>query len=145
MQTLAARIARRGTEVQRKCAGAILQSVVMSTPVGNRTLWDDPKKARVGYVGGRARANWLVSIGIPKKRATETTDAGGSNTISAGQTIIRNSFPQRPIYLSNNVPYIMLLNNGHSKQAPAGFIQTSIQVGIGVIKSEKLTEEGKST
>jgi hypothetical protein len=140
MRGLGDRVERRATAVQRKCAGAILQAVVTSTPVGNTSVWLEPEKARAGYVGGRARANWQVSVGGPKGGIIESVDASGGSTIAAGQTAINSSAPKQPIHLVNNLPYIIPLNNGHSQQAPVGFIQTAIQVGVNAVRGDKLTE-----
>ena len=37
---------------------------------------------------------------------------------------------QGSVFVSNNVPYILKLNDGHSQQAPAGFIQTAIHKAV---------------
>ena len=32
-----------------------------------------------------------------------------------------------PIYITNNVPYIVALNNGHSQQSPTGFVEAAVE------------------
>lgn len=34
---------------------------------------------------------------------------------------------KEPIYITNNVPYIVALNNGHSQQAPTGFVENAVE------------------
>lgn len=133
---MAATISRRATERQRKCAGAILTAVVYSTPVGNPTLWQWPGPP--GYVGGRARANWQVGVGQAPGSSLMSQDEGGGSTISTGKSAIEGSKKGEPIHLTNNLVYIVPLNNGHSTQAPSGFIDTSITIGINAVAGDSL-------
>lgn len=142
MLRLAARVEKRGPEIQRKLAGAILQAVVFGTPVGNPTLWREPQKARAGYVGGRARANWLVALGAPRTEQIDAADSGGSATVANGKSII-DGHKTGDIHLTNNLPYIKALNDGHSHQAPAGFIEAAIKTAENAIQGDKVTEEGR--
>jgi hypothetical protein len=142
MNNLASRIERRGPEVQRLVALEILRQVIFGTPVGNKTIWLQPGKARVGYVGGRARANWFVGIGTAPTMTTESVDPSGGRALQTGANTIRTSTPGTDIHLTNNLPYIVPLNRGHSHQAPVGFIEQAIQIGVGLLGRARLTEEG---
>lgn len=142
MQQLASRVERRAPEIKRKVAAAILRNVVLATPVGNPTIWREPHKAPKGYAGGRARANWLVGIGQTNTAVLEAEDAGGEGTISAGISLMVGAGAGVQIHLCNNLPYIIPLNEGHSHQAPAAFIETAVQGGGEILRSEKVTEEG---
>ncbi len=85
---------------------------------------------------GWARANWVPSIGsrnntpasaearvenVPAQRATQQSSIAGLTNyrIESGS-----------VFISNNVPYIVRLNEGSSTQAPQGFVQGGIQRGI---------------
>lgn len=140
MHRLADRVRSGGPRLKNKCAFAILQSVVMRTPVGNKNIWLEPKKAHVAYVGGRARANWFVGVGSPNTSTTRAIDPGGSGPLMAGKTVIDGSGAQ-PIHLNNNLPYIMPLNRGWSHQAPAGFIDMAILDGLSLIHGLRVTQE----
>jgi len=86
---------------------------------------------------GWARTNWVPGIGTPP-----TGTAGSREAAEAG--ILDTSMQQRglaevaaayklnqgSIFISNNVPYIVLLNEGSSAQAPAGFVQNAIMKAI---------------
>ena len=91
---------------------------------------DTPRKT------GWARANWIPGIGVsPKVDGTppaEEASAGGVAsrsqqreqgiaTVAATYTLDKGK-----VYITNSVPYITKLNEGSSKQAPAGFVQSSI-------------------
>lgn len=75
-------------------------------------------KVRTPVDTGRARANWHLDIGSP---SVQLIAPGGDPTPSfAGYSI------EKTVFISNNVPYIRRLNEGHSQQAPAGFVEDSI-------------------
>lgn len=86
---------------------------------------------------GWASANWVPSVGEPFIDAAETKDP------TPGQVAARARMAERgvnevlswrnqdgPIFSTNNVPYIGALNNGHSGQSPAGFVQAAIEKAI---------------
>lgn len=143
IKTIAATIEKGGPEVARKTAALILQTVVMATPVGNTALWSEQsrRRARPGYVGGRARANWFVGVGHAPGEVTEETDAGGQQAIGRGKEVL-NSVPKKgtvEIHITNNLPYIVPLNEGHSKQAPAAFVELAVATATDAIKRMKVT------
>lgn len=139
MRRLATNVERNATRLQRTTAGAILQAVVLGTPVGNPTLWQNPR-ARPGYSGGRARANWNVGLGGPSDKVTDSRDPSGGSTITAGLSRMVGSRPGQAIHLTNNLPYIVPLNNGHSKQAPAGFVQQAVAAGAAHARGQRIVE-----
>lgn len=142
IKTIAATVEKGGPEVARKTAAVVLQTVVMATPVGNTALWSEQsrRRARPGYAGGRARANWHVSLGHVDFNTTEEHDAGGQATIGAGNDIIKSASNKGDveIHIVNNLPYIVPLNEGHSKQAPAAFVELAVANAVAAIKSMKV-------
>lgn len=85
-------------------------------------LWEDLANT-TPVDTGRARASWRVSGGVP---VTVPLPPG------------EYAYPQPPNldkykrnytkwFLVNTASYIEYLNNGHSQQAPAGFVQAAIQ------------------
>lgn len=75
---------------------------------------------------GRAKGNWFVGVNIPKRevnpeRRQAQALADGSTNIATARAI---AYPE--IIVSNNLPYIERLNNGHSMQAPKMFVETEI-------------------
>lgn len=84
---------------------------------------------------GWARANWVPQVGVPVFRPYGaypgkggTAQDGFSERGLAQVAIWR--FGHGPVYIVNNVPYIERLNDGSSRQAPAGFVQISIERAI---------------
>lgn len=143
MNNMAVRVEKGGPAMQRLVALEILRLVISGTPVGNKEIWMEPGKARVGYVGGRARANWFVGIGQAVAHTTEAVDASGGSTLQSGKSQIEGSAPGVEIHLSNNLPYIVPLNRGHSHQAPEGWIERAIAAGLGILANKHITDGGK--
>lgn len=113
--------------LQRKIVFDLLGRIVRKTPVGNPDLWKNPPPP--GYVGGRARANWQVEVGVtdPNDRQVDAVDTAGAVTISKGEAVALGAKPFDITWIFNNVPYIVRLENGWSSQAPPGhMIQLSI-------------------
>lgn len=94
----------------RALALELTKRVVMRTPVDT----------------GRARGNWFGRIGQPERRTTEATDPRGSATIAKGQAIIHRFTMGESYFLTNGLPYILPLEHGHSKQAPAGMVTVTV-------------------
>lgn len=78
-----------------------------------------------------AQRSWIATIG------DRTDDVAGSKKsvdASAQEAGLRAlevyRLEQGQIFIQNNSEYIMVLNNGHSQQAPAAFVEGSIAQGI---------------
>lgn len=83
---------------------------------------------------GWARANWLVSIGRPPEGPVGSREAVNAGAQAAGQgRLLVYNVSQGDVWIGNNVPYIQKLNEGHSKQAPANFVERAISQGIASI------------
>lgn len=89
---------------------------------------------------GWARANWVPRVGSPQlnpvgsRTAVSQSDQAQGLASLAAFTLDRGS-----IFVTNNVPYIRRLNAGWSKQAPAGFIQSSIFRALSAVETRNRT------
>jgi hypothetical protein len=124
--------------IKRLCALAIDQTVVLATPVDT----------------GRARSNWLVSLGDPRDDTIppyapipHLIESSGSRigehenaqaAIEQGKGEIALARAGQDIHLTNNLPYIQFLNEGRSAQAPAMFVESAIQAGVAAVAGAKL-------
>jgi hypothetical protein len=80
---------------------------------------------------GWARANWVPSIGSPIAAAAGSPAAVSTSQQEAGQAAVLSfRLAQGTLYVSNNVPYIGVLNYGRSAQAPAGFIERAVEQAL---------------
>lgn len=88
---------------------------------------------------GWARANWIPAIGSPPILAQSGDPDAGDVSIavsrqSSGQAeVLTYKIDSGPVFVSNNAPYIRRLNDGWSKQAPAGFVQISMERAISTV------------
>jgi len=98
--------------------------LVQRSPVGDAKFWKHPPPA--GYVGGRFRGNWQVSIGAPASGALDAIDPTGSATLAAGQAVISVAKAGQVQYLVNNLPYAKRIEEGWSRQAPAGLVAITV-------------------
>ena len=89
---------------------------------------------------GNARAQWTPQIGKPfRAQGMPLSDqdvpafvssAGSRSDVGVLSVATKYKLKSGPIYISNNAPYIMKLNQGHSNQAPAFFIQRAISKAV---------------
>ena len=90
----------------------LLRSIINRTPVKT----------------GAARANWQVGIGTPIASVTSRKDKNGVETILKGRHQMAAVQAGQTIWLSNNLPYILVLENGSSILAPAGMVQQALEL-----------------
>lgn len=124
----AKKVPERADRIVREVALAADRSLVRNTPVDT----------------GRARANWQASLGTPAvgvidaapgKRGSVTAATTQADAVIAGY---KGGTPGAAIFLTNNLPYIVPLNNGHSKQQPAGFVERAIYTVIKAARAARL-------
>ncbi len=96
--------------VARRIGVDVLRRVVLATPIDT----------------GRARGNWQVDLEAIPQGELDRLDKGGATVINVGMGVISSAKPYQQITIVNNVPYIGKLNDGHSRQAPAGFVENAI-------------------
>ena len=94
--------------VVRKVAFDIYKGITQKTPVDT----------------GRAKANWNIGLGnidrtIQDATSTELGSAGKLN-------IPRKGTGKKPIFITNSLPYINVLENGSSEQAPNGMVNLTM-------------------
>lgn len=131
MEKVSKTISKNVDRTVRRCALAIDATVVLATPVDT----------------GRARSNWQVELGHsidttrePYSEGSEGSTAGPNAraAIEQGRTAIaayKANGTNASIHITNNLSYIGKLNDGHSAQAPAGFVEEAVMVGVNAVRS----------
>lgn len=106
----------------------------------NANLREDPSRGGTPIDTGWASANWVPSIGEPailngrpaaKEGPTPAEVTARAQIADKGTNEVlswRNE--DGPIFSTNNVPYILPLNEGHSPQAIRGFVQIAMEKAI---------------
>ncbi len=122
MRIVARGVRTEAQEVVRKAALACDQVAVTTTPVDT----------------GRARANWIASV-LEPAGGTKEPDKSGSAALEQGAAVVGSyQLELGTIYLTNNVPYIVPLEEGHSRQAPQGMAKLAVAAGAEVVRRSQL-------
>jgi hypothetical protein len=83
---------------------------------------------------GWARANWIPSMGgepAATPSGTKESVSSAEASLQAGLgSLLGYKLLLGPVFITNNVPYILKLNDGHSQQAPSGFVQAAITAAV---------------
>jgi len=76
---------------------------------------------------GTARGNWFPSLNKPSSEVDEkSVDKTGSTAINAAVKTAASAELGDTIWFTNNLPYILPLENGHSGQAPDGMVDINL-------------------
>lgn len=76
---------------------------------------------------GVARGNWYPSVSQPSNNVSlGTTDKSGNKSISAAASVAGSLKLGDVAWFTNNLPYILPLENGHSGQAPEGMVDINL-------------------
>lgn len=149
MQQLSETLKENADRMVRKTALTIGTTLVLATPVRH----------------GRARANWLPSYGAPTEdtvegpvldASTEGSEASPDATRGAAEAAATTEAMDRlqssvagydmtrdgSFWISNNLPYIGRLNEGHSARAPAKFVEAAVAAGEQAVRSSVLLKRG---
>lgn len=132
MRSMAAAVPIEANKLKQEIATTIAVDLVSATPVDT----------------SKAVSNWQGSVGSPitAVRAPYASGQKGSTRSESGaaaleqmRKAIGEATPGVSIFLSNNVPYIGRLNDGHSAQIPAGFIERAVVLCRVVLRSVNFT------
>lgn len=119
-------------QVQKFFAFEALRRIVKRTPVDT----------------GRARGGWQVTLNNPASAATGTQDPSGGQAIAEGNAVISVSQPFQVIWISNNVDYIRILEEGGFVPPSPGPSKTggsASKAGRAARKGKLLVQGGFST
>lgn len=75
---------------------------------------------------GRARGNWQVGTKVAAPGGTGDTDKSGTGSIAKAASILQSLNVGETVYITNGLPYIKALEDGHSTQAPQGMVKTTV-------------------
>lgn len=108
--------------------------IILDTPVGDPDSWKT-KYPPKGYVGGRARGNWITTINQTTnfEREAKGFHESNSNLVSA----VRRTKLEDTIVIQNNLPYIERLEDGYSwQQAPNGMVKKNITAMGNIVRQK---------
>lgn len=119
LDDFARRVGIAPSTVQKRVAFDLFGRIVRKTPVDK----------------GRARASWNISL----NQADRTVQPDGlAHYPAPSLSVALAPLPGQEIWISNNLPYIVELEKGHSKQAPHGMAALSIaEVDLAMSRLER--------
>ena len=134
MDRLAASLTLEGSRCAVETAKIIHHNLTLNTPVDTSTAlsnWDIfigsyESDSHEPYVMGKKGSTKLASMGFANKEA---------------ELRLSEKKPGETIFIVNSLDYIRKLNDGSSKQAPAGFVEAAIIVGKEFAKNFKINLE----
>lgn len=100
-------------------------------------LMEPPDAGGTPVDTGWARANWIPSVGSPTTAPVGSPDAV-SSAAATQQAAIAEVAAYRgdqDLWVTNNVDYISRLNDGSSKKAPAGFVDSAIKRAVETLQN----------
>jgi hypothetical protein len=118
LDAFAKKAGRNADQVVRKVGLQIATGIVMRTPVDT----------------GRARSTWNTSIGSADYKVTESFDKAGAASIAKAAATLSGFKCGPSIWISNGLPYIGRLEQGWSKQAPAGMVAVTVREFQGLVR-----------
>lgn len=125
-------IRKNAEKIAPMVAARVLSAVAIETPVDT----------------GRARSNWVPGLGQPNRTVIDGPefDKSGEGSIGANSAYIQRnlaaaeSMKGDTVWVSNNLPYIQALNDGHSRQAPRGYVERAISAAVNQVKKIRVVE-----
>lgn len=133
LEKRAAKLDEQASRLAVKAAETIVGDLVNVTPVDT----------------SQALSNWQVGTGSPVDSAIaphfpgeagSTQGASASTALAEARAMLKTKKPGQVIYISNVLRYIGRLNDGSSKQAPAGFVERAVLLGRRFLATAKLKE-----
>mgnify|MGYP006302567861 CR=1 FL=1 len=119
LRRFAVKTEREMQMVSRKVALDLFHRFVMGTPVDS----------------GRARGNWQCSVGSPAAGTVDREDQSGEMVMAEVTRVVSSwDIEQVSIFLTNNVAYIEALEDGHSGQAPHGWVKITLREYPGIVE-----------
>lgn len=86
-------------------------------------------------VSANGRMYYPRGIGTPLGRG----ESGNFNAvITQGEAALTRHTPGQPIYISNSLPYVPLLDQGNSRQTSAGFVARSVQRAARFVRTARV-------
>lgn len=122
-------IAKDNSDNAVRVATAVLEDLLQHTPVDT----------------SNAVSNWQVGLGVPVPGAIPPFFVGSKGSTAAASIAaardaamrrLAGKKPGESIFISNCAPYIVELNDGSSRQEPAGFVERASLLGRKVATGE---------
>lgn len=122
LNKLVPEIEKSASKLAIKTAESVVGYLVYHTPVDT----------------SQALSNWTVSLDAPNGEFIgahfygsygSTRNMSASEAFSLAKEVLKTKKPGQTIYIENNAPYIVGLNDGSISSQPSGFVEASVLIG----------------
>jgi hypothetical protein len=120
VKRFAAKAREAAEKIVRETEIELYSGVILQTPVDT----------------GRARGNWFYETGSESTQVTDEGDKSGSGTVADMRADAQSASFPRKSFLTNNLPYAIPLEEGHSGQAPAGMVRVNAKRADAVVRAK---------
>lgn len=112
-------LAKVASDIKKQFARTLVEELIYETPI-------DTSQALSNWtIGIDTSPNSFIAAHSPGMWGS-TFVASSSQAISLAHALIATAGTRQSIWIANNTPYIIDLNNGSSRQAPAMYIEKTI-------------------
>ena len=108
----------KASKILRRVSLDVLRRLIVRSPVDT----------------GRFRGNWTTGINDLPSGEEREVDKTGSVTISDGESDITSAKFGDRVFIVNNLPYALRLENGWSQQAPGGMVAITVAEWPGIVR-----------
>lgn len=131
IQRIRANVPKEANRIKKEVAEKVATDLIRVTPVDV----------------SEALSNWQVGINAPVAfpipaiypgKAGDTESASEAAAIEHAQRVLVDSEPGERLYVSNLTRHIGFLNDGSSRQEPAGFVERAVVLGRVVLRKARL-------
>lgn len=124
LQKFAQKAKDRADDAVGNIVARVAAELDQRSPVGDGKYWISPPPK--GYIGGHFRANWQLGVGSRPTAEIAGVDPSGDKTQGNIIASIPNDASGKVYWLANNAPYARRLEEGWSRQAPAGMVGLTV-------------------
>lgn len=132
MRDYAKAIPANANEVKKRVARTIINDLIYVTPVDTSNALSKWKASTSEVTDATFQPYYLGAHG-------STRDQSAQEAVSDANVIIDGLQPGQPVFIGNAAPYIRRLDDGYSKQAPAGFVARAVLIGRKLLENAKVT------
>lgn len=137
-----AKTKKNANKVVQGVALDLFSKAVIRTPVGNSDLWNVKYKPK-NYAGGRLRNNWNTMIGRIDRSTTDKVDPSGAQAIRKMTAEVNIMNLGDAVFMTNNLPYALRVEDGWSSQAPAGMVKATVSEFRRAVRKQAKKHKGR--
>jgi hypothetical protein len=89
-------------------------------------------------------ADNIIKAYAPLVHGDMSETQNSAAALAQGKGVIAGAKPEQDIHITNNLDYIMDLNQGSSAQAPAAFVEEAVDAGVKAARATKINTGKRS-